>query len=89
MFNANAAATCWSNYKKYFASNGLGYSYDLHDVVSYYELYTDLMKFWKSQYDEKIYNLDYEKLTIDQENETRKLVNHLALNWEGCLSITT
>ena len=83
----NAAATCWSNYKNYFALKGLGYSYDLHDVVSYYELYTDLMKCWQSQYDERIYNLDYEKLTSDQENETRKLIKFLELNWEeACLS---
>ena len=83
----NAAATCWSNYKNYFALNGLGYSYDLHDVVSYYELYTDLMKCWQSQYDERIYNLDYEKLTSDQENQTRKLIKFLELNWEeACLS---
>ena len=35
----------------------------------------------------KIYNLDYEKLTTEQENETRKLINHLGLNWEkACLS---
>ena len=83
----NAAATCWSNYKNYFSSKGLGYSCDLHDVVSYYELYTDLMKCWQSQYDGRIYDLDYEKFTIDQENETRKLVNYLELNWEeACLS---
>jgi len=78
----NAAATCWSNYKNYFTSIGLGYSCDLHDVVSYYKLYTDLMKCWKSKYDGRIYNLDYEKLTSDQENQTRKLIKFLELNWE-------
>ena len=39
----NAAATCWSNYKKYFTSKGLGYSFDLEDIVSYYRMYTNLM----------------------------------------------
>ena len=38
----NAAATCWSNYKQYFSQKGLGYSYDLNDVVAYYHLYIGL-----------------------------------------------
>ena len=45
------------------------------------------MKFWESQYDHRVYNLDYEKLTSDQESETRKLIKYLELDWEeGCLS---
>ena len=45
------------------------------------------MKRWQSQYTARIYNLDYEKLTTDQENQTRKLLKHLELNWEdACLS---
>ena len=83
----SAAATCWSNYAKYFTAEDLGYCYDLKDVVSYYELYSDLMEFWKLKYGEKIYNLSYEKLTVDQENQTRKLIEHLGLKWEeACLS---
>ena len=83
----DAIATCWSNYKHYFALKGLGYSYDLKDVVAYYDLYTDLMKCWQSQYSDRIYNLDYDKLTVDQEDETRQLINYIGLKWEGaCLS---
>jgi hypothetical protein len=83
----DAAATCWSNYKHYFAIKGLGYSYDLKDVVAYYDLYKDLMKCWQSRYSDRIYNLDYEKLAVDQEDETRKLIKHIGLKWEdACLS---
>ncbi len=83
----NAAATCWSNYKWYFASKSLGYCYDLKDVVDYHNLYKDLMRFWQSQYGERIYHLNYESLTTDQENETRKLIKYLGLNWQQtCLS---
>ena len=83
----NAIATCWSNYRHYFSSNGLGYCYDLRDIVEYYNLYKDLMKLWQSQYGEKIYHLNYESLTTDQENQTRKLIKNLELNWEkACLS---
>jgi len=83
----NAAATCWSNYKQYFVSNSLGYCYDLMDVVEYYKLYKDLMEFWQSEYNGRIYNLNYEHLTADQENQTRKLIKQIGLNWEeACLS---
>ena len=81
------AATCWSNYKQYFAVEGLGYCYDLKDVVSYYSLYSDLMEFWQSEYSDRIYNLNYEKLTTDQEGETRELIDILGLDWnKACLS---
>ena len=36
---------------------------------------------------DKIYNLNYEKLTTDQENQTRELIKYLKLDWEDiCLS---
>ena len=76
------AAVCWSNYKHYFSSKNLGYCYDLDDVIKYYELYKNLMHFWKKSLNKKIYNLDYELLTVNQENETRKLINYIGLNWE-------
>ena len=83
----DAAATCWSNYKQYFDSKNLGYCYDLSDLVDYYNLYKDLMRLWQSEYKNRIYNLNYETLTTDQENQSRKLIKHLGLNWEkACLS---
>ena len=83
----DAAATCWSNYKHYFSAKDLGYSYDLKDVTAYYELYSDLMQFWQESYSDRIYNLNYENLTTDQDVETRNLIRHLNLEWEdACLS---
>lgn len=80
------AATCWSNYKYYFQTQDLGYCYDLEDIVTYYNLYIDLMRAWIAVYENRIYNLDYEYLTINQDAETRALVKHLGLEWEnGCL----
>ena len=83
----NAIATCWSNYKQYFVSKSLGYCYDLNDIVEYYRLYKDLMKLWQSRYSDRIYNLNYEDLVNDQENQTRKLITYLGLKWEdSCLA---
>ena len=84
------AATCWSNFKHYFSTEGLGYSYDLKNTVSYFKLYQDLMEFWQRQYGSEIYHLDYDKLTIKQELETKKLIEFLELEWENsCLSPQT
>jgi len=83
----SAEATCWSNFKQYFALKGLGYSYDLGDTVRYHGLYKDLMHFWNQSYSDHIYNLDYDRLTEDQEPETRRLIECLELNWEdACLA---
>jgi len=82
----DASATCWSNFKHYFSTAGLGYSYDLSDVVDYFSLYRDLMAFWERNYRDTLYHLDYEALTNDQENETRKLLQYVNLPWErACL----
>ena len=83
----DAAATCWSNYKQYFVSKNIGYCYDLEDVTTYYNLYKNLMSLWQSDYTDRIYNLDYEKLTTDQERETKELIKHLDIEWdEACIS---
>ncbi len=83
----NPAAVCWANYKQYFVSRDLGYCYALDDIVSYHKLYVNLMEFWTNTLHNRIYNLDYETLTVNQENETRQLINHLDLDWdEKCLS---
>ena len=44
------------------------------------------MSYWKQCHSNKIYTLKYDKLTIDQERETRNLIKFLDLNWdESCL----
>ena len=82
----NPAAVCWSNFEQYFP-NGLGYSYDLNDIINYYYLYEKLMNFWINSTNCKIYHVDYELLVKNQEKETKKLINYLEINWEdSCLS---
>jgi len=83
----SAEATCWSNFKHYFISPGLGYSYNLSDTVKYYRLYKEIMHFWDQSYSDRIYNLNYDELTEDQESETRRLIEYLELNWQNiCLA---
>ena len=80
-------ATCWGNYKKCFKKGVNQYSNYFDDLVTYFKLYENLMQFWQEKYADRIYNLDYESLTIDQEEETRKLIEHLQIEWEEeCLA---
>ena len=45
------------------------------------------MGFWINALSNRIYNLNYELLTVNQENETRQLIEYLGLDWdENCLS---
>ena len=45
------------------------------------------MDVWYQSYGDRIFNLDYDKLTQDQEPETRRLIEYLELNWQDiCLT---
>ena len=79
----DAMATCWSNYKNNFSKAGLSFAFDQIDIAKYYKLYEDLMKFWQKKFPEKIYELNYDKLTENQELESRKIFNYLGLKWEN------
>ena len=80
-------ATCWSNYKHCFASDVIRYAYDLEAIADYYQLYVELMGFWRQKFPGRIYDLSYERLTEDQEGETRRLLEYVGLGWEAqCLN---
>ncbi len=74
------AASCWSMFKLLFSGNG--YTNDLVDLAEYYLLYEDLMEFWRQKFPQQIYDLNYEALTEDQEQETRRLLEYCGLPWE-------
>jgi tetratricopeptide (TPR) repeat protein len=78
----NPAAICWSNFKLYFPARGMGFTFDQQDIARYYLLYHDLMACWHQKFPGRIYDLSYEKLTENQEDETRNLFAYLGLDWE-------
>jgi Flp pilus assembly protein TadD len=83
----NSAAVCWANYKQFFESKSIGYCYAIDDVITYHKLYENLMDFWTNKLSNRIYSLDYELLTVNQEKDTRRLIEYLGLDWdEKCLS---
>ena len=81
----NSLDNCWSIYKNNFDA-GLNFSFNLNDLGKFYNLYEDLIFFWKSKYPNKIYDLEYEKLINDQENEIKKILAFCELEWDpNCL----
>ena len=85
----DARATCWSIYKHYFSS-GNGFTFNQDDLAKFYALYRELMDFWHELFPGKIYDINYEKLTTNQKDETKKLLEHCDLEWdENCLNFHT
>ncbi len=80
--NRDPRATCWSIYKNYFTGIGNGYAYDMDNLAKFYKLYTGLMSFWRELFPTGIYDICYEDLTVNQEEETRGLLEFCGLEWE-------
>tara|TARA_Y100000590_G_scaffold465617_1_gene638402 strand:+ start:988 stop:2553 length:1566 start_codon:yes stop_codon:yes gene_type:complete len=85
--NRNPKDTIFSIFKHHFPGGKINFAYNLDETVQYYNLYNDLMKYWNKLFPEFIYNIDYEKLISNSENEIRKLINFCDLKWEeDCLN---
>ena len=82
----NPADTCLSCFKNYFP-NSQEFSYDLSELGKYYVLYQKLMAHWHATLPDYIYDINYEDLISDQENQTRRLLDFCELPWhDACLS---
>ena len=80
-------AICWSIYKSNWSGTGYGFSYSISDLVKFYSLYSNLMDFWHNKFPGQIYDICYEDLTTNQEQETKKLLEYCELDWdENCLN---
>lgn len=75
-------AVCFSNYKRYFPATGLSYSATQVNTAIYYKLYSDLMDFWNSRFPNDYYEISYESLTENTEQEVKNLLAFLELPYE-------
>jgi len=79
-------ATCWSNYKHYFANEN-GFTFNQKDIAKFFKLYADMMDFWHESFPNSIYDISYENLTTNQKKETQNVLDYCDLNWdEDCLN---
>ena len=82
----NPMDNCFSLYSLRF-HRGHEFSYDLESLANYYNLYQELMDFWSQEFVNDIYNIQYENLVENIENETKKILNHCNLNFEeNCIN---
>ena len=70
-----------SNYFQLFGPD-VGFVYDLESLTKYYIRYHQLMTQWKALFGDGIYNVVYEDLVSDVENQTRQLIGATNLTWE-------
>lgn len=78
--------TCVSILKNYFQGEFIGFAYDEKEIASYYNCYLDLMDFWKKN-NCNFYEVKYENLVTNLEQEVRKIFNYLNIDFEDqCLN---
>ena len=85
----NAAATIWGNYKQCFVKKNreLNFTYSISDIIKYYQLYEQHIKYIEKDDLIKIFKVDYDRLTKYPSTEIKKIINFLQLDWdENCLS---
>ena len=78
----DAMDICWSNYKNFFSSIKMNYSNNFKNIAYFYNLYLDIMNYWKNKFKEEIYDIDYENLIKNPEKEIKNLVNFCELDWD-------
>ena len=62
------------------------YAYNLKEIGEFYTLYQDLMDHWNSIYPGEIYNINYEDVISNIEEETKNILNYCDLTYEeNCL----
>ena len=77
--------SCVSSFKQLFYK-GQSWSYDLFEIGEYYLEYVRLMNHWHEIYPNDIYDIHYESLIENQEEESKKLIEYCGLDWEeACL----
>ena len=83
----NRKDNCLSIYKNHFPSGKINYSYELTKIVDYYNLYSGLMNYWNNLLPNFIFNIKYENLISNPEDEIRNLLNVCDLDWnKDCLN---
>ena len=79
----NPADICLSIFQQNFYTLGNEYSFNLEEIVEYYNNYLKFMSHWQTIFMKDIYHLNYENLIHNQKVETKKLLKFCSLSWEN------
>ena len=81
----DAMANCVSIYRNHFAA-GLAYGYDQDELGQYFRLYQDLMRHWHRVAPGAVYDIAYEDLVADTQQQVHDLLAHCGLTYDAaCL----
>ena len=74
-----------SLYKNFFP-DGLEWTYNEDNLISFCKNYIDIIKFWKNKYPSKIFDLNYEDLVTLPEKTIKDLLKFCDVEWdENCI----
>ena len=83
----NPKDICLSLYKNSFASTDMNWSYSQENIANYYNLYSNLIEFWKNKIGDHIYDINYEKLVSNKDDEVKNLLKFCELKFDAnCLN---
>ena len=77
----NKMGGCWSIFKNTF-DGGVNFGYNLKFLAKYHNIYSDLMNFYNKNFPNDIYNISYENLVSNQNEEIKKLIDFCELDWD-------
>ena len=82
----NSKDICLSIFKINFKNGFMNFAYNEKDIANFYNVYLDLIEFWKEIFDEEIFIIKYENLIDDPESQIKKMINYCNLEWDSnCL----
>jgi tetratricopeptide (TPR) repeat protein len=77
--------SCLGSYKQLFFK-GQSFTYEQFELGHYYLQYRRIMEHWREVLPGKVLDVHYEQMVLDQENQTRRLLEYCGLPWEDqCL----
>lgn len=76
-----------SIYKNNFVYSFMNWSYDKEEILNFINIYIDTINFWKKIFRNDLYQVEYEKVVENPEEEIKKMVSFCGLDWDPeCLN---
>tara|TARA_B100000902_G_scaffold399669_1_gene471713 strand:+ start:1194 stop:2750 length:1557 start_codon:yes stop_codon:yes gene_type:complete len=76
-----------SIYKNDFSSSFMNWAYDKEEILNFINIYIDTINFWKKIFKNDLYQVEYEKVVENPEEEIKKMVSFCGLDWDPeCLN---
>jgi len=76
----DAKDNCLSLFKNAFSSSMMNWTNRQEDIAGYYNLYSEIMNFWKSKIPNFIHDVKYESLVENKDSEIKKILEFCNLN---------